>query len=92
MQRCAGNMEFYPLLNCPSDAPISASLVRALSETPGCKSRVRVPLTRLSQPQSGRPARLRYIDGEPITEGNGTPAWKDDWRLWPTSKHAFHRL
>jgi hypothetical protein len=32
MQRCAGNMEFYPLLNCPSDAPISASLVRALSE------------------------------------------------------------
>jgi hypothetical protein len=61
-------------------------------KTPGCKSRVRVPLTRLSQPQSGRPARLRYIDGEPITEGNGTPAWRDDWRLWPTSKHAFHRL
>ena len=27
---------------------------------------MRVPLTRLSQPQSGRPARLRYIDGEPI--------------------------
>ena len=21
-----------------------------------------------------------YIDGEPMTEGNGTPAWRDGWR------------